>query len=122
MTMPAWVEKFVIAARRKYLKPEDCRAAFLEYRDAAIAALKEKAKESPTTIDDKILKGVEEALAKCGTGADADMVCKLLADGKAQLVEILMKAAADTETMLDDEGARIVAEALGVALPAAKPA
>lgn len=122
MSMPTWVEKFVIAARRKYLKPEDCRKAFLEFRDATIAELKEKAAETDTKIDDKAIKAVEEALSKCSNGADPDMICKLLADGKAQLVQILVNAAADTETLLDDEGALIVAEALGVVLPAPTPA
>jgi hypothetical protein len=114
LSLPAWLETFVRAMVKRYITPEQVRAALAEGYEKAVDHLRTLAASTATKLDDLAIAKVDEALKSCAAGGDDTALCNLIFSGEKELVRILRVMAADTKTTLDDMVVDLVAEALGV--------
>lgn len=115
LSFPPWLEAFLNALAKRYVKPEQVAAMLQHVVDQLWAQVDAFVKSTPNPWDDKVAAKVKQALDECAANGDSDTICKLVMSGKSEFVRILRKIAADTKTSLDDTLVDIAAKALGVA-------
>jgi microcompartment protein CcmK/EutM len=112
-TVPAWLQRMIIAAIQKYLPPEVLAAYWHEMLVALGAWAKTLAADTTNQVDDAIAAAIADlALGQCSPSTQ--VLCDMIEKGEVAVVAFLRAQAARTETKLDDAMVDLVADALGV--------